>query len=74
MKKPRGRDRDLFTEGVERAAGANVDVAICNRRSRIALVVQLIYRKHLPITGSFQDRDLATLTNQKYFVIRSNRR
>src|SRR5215510_9320838 len=63
-----------FTERIERAAGADVDATVGDRWCRVAFVVELVDGEHLPIAGCLEHRYLSALTNQKNFVVSSNRR
>src|SRR5437868_1385426 len=64
----------LFAETIKRAASADVDPAVRNRRCRITVVVQLIDSKNLPVATRFDDGHLTALSNEKHLVIRGNRR
>src|ERR1041385_17577 len=64
----------LLTEGVERAAGSDVDSSVGDRGCRVAFVVELVDGENLPVARGFQDRHLTTLTDQKHFVVSGNRR
>jgi hypothetical protein len=53
----------LFSETVKRAAGADVEVAVGNRRCCEALVVELVHCEHFPFARSLQYRHLPALAN-----------
>src|SRR6185436_6863740 len=66
------KDSALFTERVQRAACADVDASVSNRRCRVTLVVEFVDGEHFPLARCLHDRHLTALPDQVNLVIGSN--